>query len=524
MYKVILVDDEELILEGLKKCISWDRHGFELIETFTDAGNALDFIQNKNVNVVITDIRMPGIDGLDLIGRISEKSKTIKTIILSGYNEFEYARKALMYGASAYILKPTDDESVYGALDKVKNELDREKNLGTASFWEGKLDLNKIVPENILRDLIFHKTNTRPGILEDFLEYRFFYLLVLSAGNYDLIQGETGDVLKECNPSGYLGQCKYIAVSHEQYEIVLFALMEQLENKQGIFALMKDIRENVCGTFGKAVPTGVWEGPLNRLSDLEHVFRKARKKLHYSFYAKEGLLDIPDRMLEDNVSTSRLKEHANLQEAVERVILEDDESKIRDIIGNLISGLKKVYIPDSLLLQIPGAVLNEIMNSLDLHAGSEKRGKTANSGKQNTEYKLSTFDDLERCLADIVLFEKSQHYDMYSGYEKAVTGLAKKYVEKNYETDIRLEDIARHLAISVSYFCQMFKQNTGTSFIQYLMDYRMAKAGELIKSTDLRVYEVAQKVGYADSRYFMKLFKKHFGVSPLEMRHFSKKT
>jgi Response regulator containing CheY-like receiver domain and AraC-type DNA-binding domain len=521
MYKVILVDDEELILEGLKKCVSWDRHGFELIETFTDAGNALDFIQNEKVNVVITDIRMPGIDGLDLIGRISEKNKSIKTIILSGYNEFEYARRALMYGASAYILKPTDDESVYSALDKVKDELDREKSMGKASFWEGKLDLNKIIPENILRDLIFNKSNTRPGILEDFLGYRFFYLLVLSAGNYDFIQGEAGDVLKKCSPSGYFGQCKYITVSHEKYEIVLFALMEQLGDRHNIFALMKDIRENVCGTFGRAVPAGVWEGPFNRLSDLERVFRKARKKLQYSFYAKEGLVDIPDRVLEDIVDIVRLKEHVNLKEAAERIILEDDEAKLRDIVGNTISRLKKIFIPDSLMLQIPGAVLNEMTNSISLHAESEK-DKTSNADKQDAEYKLSTFDDLERCLVDMVLFQKSQYYDRYSGYEKAVTSLAKKYVEKNYEADIRLEDIARHLAISVSYFCQMFKQNTGTSFIQYLMDYRMAKAGELIKSTDLRVYEVAQRVGYADSRYFMKLFKRHFGVSPLEMRHCSK--
>lgn len=527
MYNVILVDDEELILEGLKNCIQWNRYDFVVAGVFTDAQKALCYIEKENVDVLITDVKMPCMNGLDLISEVYTGEKDIKTVILSGYSEFEYARKALQYGASAYILKPTDDEAVYDVLNKIKKELDKKHNSNDKSnLWKDKLDLNKIVMENILRDLVLYRKNDKIDILKNYLNSDYYYLLVIEASHQNIFSNDIGEYFESCDIEKFIGSCKSIAFKHDNCNIVLLALQHEVEDKQAIHNFFGELKQFFC-RFNEGMQIyGAWEGPAEGLESLATLFSSASVKMDYKYYSCNGLIETPDDIFSGKMDIQTLISNLDISSAAQRILIESDDKKATEEINFLIDKLKRKSYPDILIDQIPELIYIEFINYIS-GPDSESVSKAIQTNNVAIELYLEkngpkTFENLKNRIHGITAMIKSEHMYKYASFENIVTNLAIKYISNNYTDEIKLEDISRHLAISVSHFCHIFKQVTGTSCIQFIIGYRLEKASEIIKTTETPVYMIAEKVGYKDSRYFLKHFKKRYGVSPMEMRRYYK--
>ena len=513
MYKVILVDDEELILERLKCCISWEKYGFSLAGTFSQAQEALDFLEKSKADLFITDVKMPGMSGLDLIREVRSRDKNIKAIIISGYSEFEYARQALQYGASAYILKPTDDAMVCGALAKIKEELDQHY---AAEFWP---ENQKVLLESIFREIVFNRNYENAGFLKDYLQGNFQYLYAVRTERLKLFAVDTPDSLETVRPDHYFGSCRYISIRHENLNITLLSLQARAgrEDVAGYFSRIKQS----CEEHQESHLAGIWEGPLPQGVNLQAVFQKMLRQFNYTFYSSAGWITIPDQVWL-NPADADLNQIMDLPGLARRIILEADEQKTNQAVQDLVGILRNHYVPDPVIRDIPRRLCHELLACIFERDGKSLPAQIKSMELYSDGSDLFTFDGLYHRLVSMITRIKSEYYSRLGNYESILANLARRYIQDNFSQDIMLEDIARHLSVSISSLCHIFKRISGTSLIQYLIDYRLEKASADIQKTDSPVYVIAEKMGYKDTRYFIKLFKKRYGISPTEMRRYAK--
>lgn len=501
MFNVIIIDDEELILEGMKTCIPWNEYEMQVVETFTYAADALSYLRENKVDIILTDIKMPEMDGIELIKTIYNEFPRIKTVILSGYNEFEYAQKALMYSASGYITKPTDEETVGTVLKKLKSEL-----LSNKSNEVPKL-------ESIFRNLVLYNDIDSEGksILKDFLKFENYYVMIIKEVSGWVSPLVIYNILKEINISLYISDNNHIALKHTDSVIILMTL----ENNKELLSFRKMInifQEKIQKSYPQSSVFAVLEGPAKTLDDLNGFYLTAVEKLKYTYYFDSRLPNI-DIIQQLKASKTTLSEDKiNIEDFISSVILADKDEKVSGIIDSFINNVRSSFLENSDIEKLPEKIITKFIPYIS-------NDGTAGKLQYLLESKpVRSFNELRSCLAEIITSLKLKYLDNYNTHEQVIVKAIKNYIEKHYFENISLENAAQYVNISVYYLCHIFKEITGMSFLQYLINYRLEKARMLIATTDFQLYKIAEMVGYSDSRHFMKHFKRHFGILPSKIK------
>ncbi|NSW90033.1 MAG: response regulator transcription factor [Firmicutes bacterium] len=534
-YKVLIVDDEYLIRQGLSEGIPWSEIGFEVSGTAANGREALAHIRETVPNVIITDVKMPVIDGIELSRIVKQEYPDIKTIILSGYGEFEYAQKAIEYNVCSYILKPLNEEDLIKLFKNIYNELEiqskiksKMKESGSASgnFFNGRRDeiIDYVFMKLISRDFEEEGQYEKDLMSVGFnTRNKYFYIAAFNCSNISKNNGKkiSSEELfqlssKYCKQLGY--QVLYL---NRVFYVVAHCENKILRRDQEYFAMgIKNHIENTLNSeYNGNYVISIGIGRVcKELLNLRDSANEAGIALNYKYYSGEGNIIFYDEIrLNQNVSINKSQIEAVTKELIAGILNDND--------GLLVPLLKKLFLHISSLnlLDINKLCIKctQIYLSIVEEIKKEYIFITALTEEEffNRIAKYETFKDMTEEFKWVVLDLKKQikYYNQTSDRHQFILKI-KKHINENYHNNLTLDKLSRDFFINPSYLSKIFKDETGENLSDYILGVRMKNAERLLKTSNAKIQEVSKQVGYEDYRYFCTVFKKVMGVTPLQYR------
>lgn len=532
MYRVLLVDDEILVRDAIKENIDWEGIGCELAGDCENGQQAAEFVKEYPVDIVLTDILMPYMDGMELSHFLHDNYPDIVIVIFSGFGDFEYAKKAIQYNVSEYLLKPVTAVELTAVINKMKEKVDqirREKKkmerLTKAS--ENYRKNAQIIQSKALEALVNCTTN-----VEESLERLQNMGIELSAVRYrvamfdiDLYSGMYQLDMEKRQESALMAFVLYNIsneiVSREEAGIayqeggnrvcILFQERWSRDFTAKTRAICKEIQDKMREVMGIDVSMGIGDW-VKTPGDLILSHDMASKVMQYRYLLGGNLLiDMAEQKPGQNIFIDPLLD--KLAEALKAGKRENVQKIFREMETSIKSGLVEKSRACMYLQQIV-RTLDRVCEDVSVDRKGMLRGRDELL-HQITEQ--TSFDSACRVVEDYILKVFKMLSDMNSSSGQKQARLAVDYIQKNYmDPDLSLNDICSYLNISTSYFSTIFKEMTGETFTEVLIRTRMEKAKELLENTTLKNYEIAERVGFSDPHYFGISFKKMTGVTPTE--------
>jgi len=515
-YRALIVDDEPKVRRGLSALIPKLDPEWEVVGTAANGEEALQFVKKQLPDLVITDIRMPKMNGLDLLSELKEYP--LQVVILSGYGYFEYARTAIQFGAFDFLLKPLKPDAIRDVLRRLSAQMkpvERETPTGVPEQKYSKLWKEWMLsPE----DEPGHETKLLPLLPPGAGSMRIAaieidaYDKVISEdqwGDRQLVAFAVRNVLHELLSARAADRFRYLFQNGSQ----LYYLLANA-------GCGRDFWEEAIRTIARSVKISVsvgLSGESSEFAELPKLLAHARESLENKWIYGEGKVsDYRDFHLEDLV---RIGYPEALEEKVGWAVRSGDAAAASQGLEEFVRALREAEVPFRLFqrycLQLLTSVLRIAYEQKvsDLVFGRMTRPADL-FGRDFTAFGFLAFMK-EFAEESVRALEWSRSQKQSKTLDKALA-----FIRANYARDISLDDVAGHVGMSSSYFSTYFKQETETSFVEYLTRLRMDAAKKLMKDTDLRLYEIAAMVGYQDVKYFSRLFKKTMNATPGEYRQF----
>ncbi|MDR1700731.1 MAG: response regulator [Lachnoclostridium sp.] len=536
LLKVFLAEDEVNVREGIKNHIKWESEGFEFVGEAGDGELAYPMIKKTKPDILITDIRMPFMDGLELSKLVKQEFPDTHIIVLSGYNEFDYAKEALNIGVTGYLSKPITGQKL---LEKVKQvgdliwEKRRERENAETLHKEG-IDHNEIKRKQFFELLTTgnHKMSEiipagkDLGIHLSAEVYRIFLLKIFGdEGVKDEYQEEL--IRTEQELIGLIEKCpdaEHFLMGNEGVSVLLKA--ETSEQMNTVAKVLLD-RLISCIAKQKEIQYFVGMGhDVNRISELYHSFKVARKALAYRYIIPPNQVLDSSRLSEYQISQDIGEDIAQIdfqkidKSMIENIIRVGSEEDVNDFIEQYFSDIG-VKVRNSLMFRQYIAMdiyilcfgfLNEYQLDAQLLKNEFGDLKKIQAYFASAE---STKEFMKHIFLKTMQLRNTVSQKKYSG----IISKAKKFIQDNFSNqEISLNMTAGDVGVSPSYFSTVFGQETGETFVEYLTNIRMEKAKELLCCTTMRNLEISSKIGYKDAHYFSYIFKKTQGCTPKEFR------
>jgi two-component system response regulator YesN len=518
-YKVFLVEDEIVTREGIRDNVDWHAQGFDLCGEAPDGELALPQIQATHPDVLITDIRMPFMDGLQLSRMVRQRLPETKIVILSGHDEFDYAQQAIQLGATEYLLKPVTVQHMHEVLSWLAAQLDRER-----SEREAVERLRKQVEESraALVERLWFKLLVDAIAVPDAIEQSKTLHLDLLARCYlvvviRIVPREPGSILDyaECqrvqdSVATIVGNDPDVSLLRKDLEELVLIMKgntpEYLVEARDVIVdqITADVARTACevvvgrGTPGQGI-TDIGHSFLEALANVENATRLQRGAGPTGMTAADWL-KVDRSALEDYLKCGVEDE---LDDFFDGFILPLARAHPSSIVKNYI--VLDIVFTATRLIREWGGEPNQVLPELDL--------LDAVVGESNSVEQIK--EQLRPILSQALAFRDAQANTLHVG----VIHQAREYIDHHYmDSDISLQIVASRVGHSPSHFCTIFGEATGQTFKEYLTDVRMRRARELLRTTHLRSAEVSTQVGYNDPHYFSLVFRKCTGLSPRDFR------
>ncbi|MFP3122465.1 response regulator transcription factor [Ectobacillus funiculus] len=512
MYKVLLVDDERIILEGISNGIDWAALDTILVDTARNGVEAYEKIVREQPHIVISDIKMPGMDGLALAAKVHQEFPSIRFILLSGFSEFEYARSAMQYGVKHYLLKPCNEHTIMETLEKVIGELKEEEDKeqfvqGIKSRFE---TAQPYIKEQLLKEFISNKIYTN----RDLSYYQRLFNIELSDQQVRLLLFQLeGEFAFE-----HMYALKNIAeeilvsplLSTIIGEYVLF-IMEEGEAAQ-LQDQIKLIREKFFQFYGLDTTVAVSEA--DHIRSARRLYQETLECLNHRFYLGEGSIitkkDITSVSQDSDFSIEFDEQQFCL--LIKSGHWEDAREEITSFFTTLINKRLGIHLTKSYVMQL-FLVMVQTCDSEHMNVYMEKIPSLM---AMNTVQQMKTF--FEQTAEEITLTYYNCHKTKHSSIINKVIGIINEHLGN---PDLSLKWVANQmLYMNADYLGKLFKQETGERFSNYVMKVRIEKAMEQIKQMDdVKIVTLAEMIGFGDNpQYFSQVFKKHTGCTPSEYR------
>lgn len=527
MYRIFLVEDEIVIREGMREFIDWGAYGFSFIGAAPDGELAWSAIQREVPDIVITDIKMPFMDGLELSKLIRKQFPKITIIILSGYDEFTYAREAVNIGVSRYLLKPITKERLVEVLTEVKEQKDeQQRQQAYQQRFETEVESYLTTSRRYFFDALVSGKNSVTGILEHAQKIG----ISLRADCYNIVLC----LLQETDTPGDGDQVAQVQQriaacfdAREEYELFSAGMDVTAILIKGtpetVDALTDDCMQALVSMREDKRPQIIFiatsGNPVSRISAIATCYKDASKKLFYqadmvheSAAAPAQQIDFnPNEMRASSLGPELIHEFLSTAQVDE---IEQFVCSYFDSFGEEAS--KSVLFRHYIVLNLQFAI-NAFREKTQL---STAQGTDFEQQKSDLNDALQSLDNSKKyicsLLRETILMRNSVSKNRYQAMLEDVIS----YMKQHYaEQDISLSAVASIASITPTHFSTIFKQQTGKTFIEYLTQLRMDKARELLRCTSKSSSEIALEVGYKEPHYFSALFKKMNGCSPRAYRN-----
>lgn len=531
LYSVLLVDDEEDVFQAMIKKINWEEIGFRVAGYAGNGEEALEMAEELAPDVVMTDIKMPYMDGLTLCRKLKEKYGNIKVIIFSGFDEFEYAKEAIKIEAEEYILKPINAAELKEVYERVRENLDRERDekRNIAKLREYYLKSLPIMQEQFVVGLIEGR------IPDDQIEMNISnYQLNLESSYYavsivhadmpeltDEKQAFTQDPLlmmvslKKLLDENLRKNWRFKSIYYLGDIIVIVLLGRPDELKR-----YTDSLDKICRMAMRIQEVHVTAGigqVCGTLMELKNSYEGAKNALDYRvMYESSQAICI------EEIDPKAGKDYLTGEQGVQRIIREiklGEMDGLREAVEQFIKDMKVNMVS---LQQYRILLMETITELYKLGNSYQLDMDIVFDGERDVYRKALQAESLEalgQWLTESCIRIRSGVRKERRDTTKLLIGKAVHYVEENYwDSEMSVETVCGYLNVSSAYFSTTFKKETGKTFINYLTELRMERAVELLRNTEDKTYIIAEKVGYSEPNYFSYVFKKQFGISPSKYR------
>lgn len=531
MLKVFLVEDEFVVREGIKNNIDWKSHGYEFCGEASDGELAFPMIQKLKPDIVITDIRMPFMDGLELSKLIKKELPWIEIIILSGYEEFEYAKEGIKIGIAQYLLKPINGDDLLKEVDAVAVKIEEKRK-----EREIREQYMKEMEENFLKERkdFFQYLVTGSKSVAELLEIADRLDIDISSMWYNIVLIKTQSMnhahdefsnsvieieqnLKEFDDEAHL----LVFDRNLEGKALLFKAdsKEELEQIQSDYL---DRMKEMLKDYGHVRYFGGIGMPVNRLRELPSSFEKASHAFAHRYLVKESMILNSEEMDqgvylekdEFNISNVNPKQidRGKIREFLKVGDSEEAIYFVEEFFKDLSSNAMKSNIFRQYITMDAYFCVVDFLEGLQIQR-DEIEPLDVNSGILQSE--KSAMEYVVRIIKKALELRERTASNRYGDIVDEVM----RYIENNYaDEELSLNLLASHVNFSPNHLSMIFSQQTGQTFIKYLTDYRMNKAKELLRCTGKRSSVISMEVGYKDPHYFSYLFKKTQGMTPTQYR------
>ena len=523
LYRVLLVDDEEDIRQGISRKMDWERLGFTLVGEAENGRDALELAEQLQPDLVMTDIKMPFLDGLELCRILTGRLPASKFVVFSGFDEFEYAKQAIQMNVSEYILKPINAAELRAVLQKLRSQLDAER----AERQNVEL-LRRRYEESlpVLRSLF----------LSRLLDGRVPRQQVeVQAARYQVSLSGAACTVALAHPAGAAGQDEMMTLSVQQlFEEQLrlegccchffwyngdVALLARLESGVSIYAFVEEVNR-VCALaeryLGVALTVGVGAACTSP-EDLPLSADGARSALGYrSLVGRGRAIYIGD--LEPDAGIHLTFSESD-EEKLTNAIKLGDQAEVQGAVEEL---MERLRASGQAMSQCQLFFLDLLTYLLRLTRAADLPPESVFGPDFSGSVQVTDFDSpeqlggwcLDRCWALQTLIRQQRSASAGHTVERA-----KHFIQEHYaQSDLSVETLCAYLHLSATYFSTLFKREVGMTFTAYVTVIRMEAAAKALRRTEEKTYLIARQCGYDDPNYFSYVFKKQFGMSPTKYR------
>jgi len=472
--KILIADDESVDRSGIAFVIKRIDADAEIFEA-ANGVEALSIFEQNDIDLIITDIRMPGMSGIEFVEQAQKKKPWVKAAVVSAFGEFDYAKEIMKMGINHYILKPVNPEECQTAIRSLIGDIMQEKE----DMWRKKaLDIIK-------------------GDTPDMREWPYGLNIMLF--DYD---EPVFDRQKNCTDS--LPFKSPFTVIVNEYQLLLFlneSYHAGAEMARDYLDAWKKENSHICLIV-------VLGGVLQEIGVLCQVFDKIEQFLGNKFYNKEpavySLYETAQRQMYKDDFLTRIQ--------IIGKMIKDKNPALRAEFDQLFKDMRSAGNLSAIFVKY---ICSEFIKDVLLQ--KDGRADAVFEPYLKRVHQAQDFDVI-KSICEELIEEKSRPFDGEDDYNTRAVEMVIEYIRANYQKEINLEIVSDKVFLSASYLCQIFKKVTGESFIKYLTNYRMEKARHLVVTTGLKINEICELIGYKDASYFCSIFKTYYGATPAQYR------
>ncbi|MBS4196112.1 response regulator [Lederbergia citri] len=505
--KVLIIDDEVIIREGMSSVIDWAGNGFQLLEPAASAEEGLEIIRKDLPDIIFTDIKMNGMSGLDMASQVKREYPEIEIIILSGYDEFTYAQKAIREGVNEYLLKTSGPEEIIQSALKAKERIFKKREENDQNL-KGKI----VIKRNLLEGLVLNHADPQictafPNLKLENSDERLQILLIflheqnISEPDYILLY----DLLKK-----ELGGTSEFEVLLWKDCVLLIRKNKQLQSeiewmKNKIKLIEHELNCNLFIAVGSNV---------KKMEDIHQSYTNAKQVVNYRW-----IMDFKGYVFYEQIRERKgMRRVCTVDEEAEfiTILKSGSKEKAKKWINQLLTQLKqdKEITPESFELYIKSLIiagyrwLSRVASSLGKFPPNQEWKLIDNSAWLINPEKVMRIYIAKIIDKFLQLSQENKHYT-----QKAII-----YIQDHLDRNITLQEVADYVHINPNYFSEVFKREVGKSYIEFVKNARMEKAISILIETPAKISDVARQVGYEDIKYFSQQFRKYTGYTPSDYR------
>ncbi|REE80973.1 AraC family two component transcriptional regulator [Paenibacillus taihuensis] len=503
MYRILIVDDERIEREGIRHLIR--KHNLELdIMTAENGEAALEVVRQQPVDIIITDIKMPFMDGLELSEKVSSLNPDIEMIIYSAYSDFEFARRAMRTNVTNYLLKPIQIPEFLAAIQTViaKCQAKEEARSQASELLEG---YNRGLVYEREKQLMDALNGTYSAEGEEVSSHSFIHLMLVDCGGRYFDNAEFVALLRE--PIRYT----YDYLSLNEHQSVFFlnsrepiSKQEQLELAEAMIAQASTVYPARIGiVIGRTV---------NHLGQLLDVFNEMEQTLELKFFMDGN----PIMFTEDAPSEQSSADESEIESIRKQVYDYIDRADVQGAQYSIEMLFSTLRSRGKLSVIYTKFICSEVMKHA--YAKADKQRVEDIAVYLDQIFNINSLTELKSLVSAIIeRLIPAQEEAKEESASKLITSI-KRLIDKDYSQDLSLESIAEHVHLTPSYLSFLFKKETGKSLVRYITQVRMEKAVELLTNTNMKIIDISETLGFSNSSYFIQIFRNFHGVSPAKYR------
>lgn len=523
MLKMIIADDEKIIRDGLMEAVDWNSMGIEVVGLAQNGEAALSLFLQYKPDIVITDIRMPHMDGLEFIKKIREFNQDVKIIILTGYDDFSYAQQSIKNNVFDYLLKPVKKEVLKESVQRAADELLilAKKRAQEETFLEHIHENLPVIRERFFKDLtestsiLKHTFDEKVQFLGlDFTYDAQYFVLLLDIDDYERVTEKISELNKQIIDYSVFDELQHQPhIGAFKSTMGRYGLLFQGE-KEAAEQIAQQIKGQIEASYGISVTVCISE-PCAGVPELPKGFAQAKNALKYKVILGNGQI-IWAGDVEPSLSTfdyNSIQYEDEILFHIKNLDAEEMQAAMQKYTAYCLENIS----PEHIKIMYLKLFFVGMINILQMQEASDDYFKDWFETALQLD-NSSSVSEMSSVICEKFMTAISHLAEKRCNNANPIVDKIIAYLNENYDKPLSLKKIAAEVYLTPNYICNLFRKHVGKNIGDYLNEIRIEKAKELLRDPRYKIYEISNMVGYTDSRYFGTLFKKHTGIVLSEYR------